>query len=364
MNLGSVIILLVSLAVLFGCCSDPTSTSDEHLTKLWELPLESLIATSFIATDNFLIFKTSDNTGKLYKVSKDGKSVRSASTGGCTRGTPILQSSVIYSNNCSSLYALKESDLSIIWSVTDFGFIPMPVADEKYVYATDRNVLRALDKSDGHTVWYTPKVGKNSANPVISGDTLYFVTWQLFADGFLYAFNTTDTTILYQRRIPYDSSKSQEGGSEAGVEIWNDRIFVAGSNRIFYCFNKTTGDSIWAFEADAPMDATPRVSDGIVYFGTLNRTCYALDASTGALKWTYRGVGSIILEPSFYQNYVMFKSLGDLLILDKQSGKEVLKMGSSEFSYDNAYWDVDGKIYAGGYRGSDQQTMLIAYQFR
>ena len=252
----SVIILLALLVTFFGSCSDPTSTSDEHLTKLWELPLESLARTSFAVTDNWLIFKTTSNTtGKLYKVSKDGKTVQSFPTGGCTRGTPVLQDSVIYTNNCvSSLYALKESDLTTIWSVTDFGFIAMPVADENYVYATDRNVLRALDKSDGHTVWYTPIVGKNSANPVISGDTLYFVTHQLFAVGFLYAINKSNGTMIYQRNIPYDSSKSQEGGSGAGVEIWNGRIFVAGSNRIFYCFNKTTGDSIWAFEADAPME--------------------------------------------------------------------------------------------------------------
>jgi len=116
--------------------------------------------------------------------------------------TPVLQDSFIYTNNCvSSLYALKESDLSTMWTVTDFGFIPMPVADERYVYATDRSVLRALAKSDGHTVWYAPIVGKNSANPVISADTIYFVTWQLFADGFLYAIDKTNDSILYQRKI-------------------------------------------------------------------------------------------------------------------------------------------------------------------
>jgi outer membrane protein assembly factor BamB len=148
--------------------------------------------------------------------------------------------------------------------------------------------------------------------------------------------------------------------------VWNNRVFVSGDNKIFYCFNKNNGDSLLSFKADAPIRVTPKVSDDKVYFGTLNRTCYALDANTGEFKWSYQGGGSILFEPSFYQNYVMFKASGALLVLDKNSGKELFKMSDSttKFDFENAYWDADGKIYAGGYRNSDQQPILIAYQFK
>ena len=85
---------------------------------------------------------------------------------------------------------------------------------------------------------------------------------------------------------------------------------------MFYCFHKANGQLIWSFLADAPIEVYPRVSDGMVYFGTLNRTCYALDASTGKQKWSFQGGGSIVLELSFYRSYVMFKSIGALLILE------------------------------------------------
>ncbi len=361
-----VCILLWCIEALVGCHDHPTETGEDRLTKLWEIQLESLASTGFSVYDNSLIFKTSSNiTEKLYKVTKDGKLLQSASTGGCTRGIPIVRDSIVYTGNCdNSLYALDVRDLSIVWSATDFGFMPMPIAGENFVYATDRNVIRALAKSDGHTVWYLPIVGLNTANPVVSGDTLYFTTWKWFADGYLYAINTADTTILYRRSIPYDPSKSQGGGSMGGVEIWNGRLFVAGSNRNFYCFDKATSDSIWAFETDAPMDCTPRVSDGIVYFGTLNGTCYALEASTGVLKWTYHARGSIVRDPAFYQSYVMFKSLGDLLILDKSTGRNILTLGSDELAFDNAFWDSDGKIFANGYKSTGLEGMLIGYQFK
>jgi len=117
--------------------------------------------------------------------------------------------------------------------------------------------------------------------------------------------------------------------------------------------------------ADASMEVSPRVSDGMVYFGTLNRTCYALDASTGKQQWSFQGGGSIVLEPSFYRSYVMFKSIGALLILEKGTGKDVVKMASTttEFGFNSAYWDGDGTIYVCGNIASNHQYRLVAYQF-
>jgi outer membrane protein assembly factor BamB len=198
------LVSIFSIATLIHGCSNPESPVDQHLKKLWELPIEGSILSSFTVTDQWLIFKTSGrNTGKLYKVSKDGDSVQTASTGGCTIGTARLHSGVLYSNSCSSIYALRDSDLSTIWNKSTFASIPILAVDDNFVYVTDLNVLSALDKTDASVIWSTPIVGKNSANPVIVGDTIYFATNQLFADGYLYAVNKTDGTIAYRITIPY-----------------------------------------------------------------------------------------------------------------------------------------------------------------
>lgn len=359
----------VFLCLLLNQCSNPVAPIEEHLQKLWEVPLSELSSSGIVVSDNSLIFKTLVNTaGQLYKVTKDGKSVQTASIGGCTHGKPVIQDNVIYHNTCTyALFALNGDDLSTIWSRTGFTWIPIPTVDENYVYITDLDFVSANDKATGHTVWSTDIIGKNGANPVIDGNTIYFATGGIFrGDGYLYSLNKNDGTINYQINIPYFEDKSQFGGSRAGVEIWNNFIYVSGDNRIFYCFNKNTGDLIWSFEADAPIEATSKVSEGYVYFGTLNRTCYALDANSGILKWTYQGGGSIMYEPCLYQNYIMFKASGALLILDKNNGKELFKMSSSttDYGYENAFWDADGKIYATGYRDSDQQPMLISFQFK
>jgi outer membrane protein assembly factor BamB len=362
-------IISIFISVLFfNLCSNPVSPADEHLQELWAIPLNDIAYSGFIVSNNHLIFKTSSVLyGKLYKVTKDGKILKTASTGGCTQGIPVVQDNIIYHNNCDILYSLREDDLSIIWSKSDFTWIPIPAADENYVYVTDLDAVYALEKTTGNTVWTTQIYGKNAANPVIDGDTLYFATGvDFFKDGYLYSINKITGDINYQVLIPYIQENSQIGGSMAGVTIWRNFILVSSDNWIIYCFSKTSGELVWSYKADAPIEVTSKVSEDKVYFGTLNTTCYALNAYTGEYLWSFRGGGSIQFEPSFYQNYVMFKASGALIILDKNSGKKIVLMdeGKIKYGYEKAYWDNDGKIYAGGYTDSDQKPMLIAFQFK
>ncbi len=353
----------------FNFCSDPLSPGDEHLHLLWTVPLSEISNSGFATYDNYLIFKTQIRAGgELYKVSKDGKEVRTAATGGCTDGIPVIDGNTIYTNNCDELYSLQGNDLTEIWKNSEFSWIPIPGVDDLYLYVTDQDLVRALDKFTGNTVWSTQINGKNAGKPEIDDSSIYFATGiDFFKDGYLYSINKRTGEINYEVLIPYIKENSQIGGSSSGVTLWRNYIYVTSTNRYIYCFNKSTGNLIWSYLADAPIEVTPAVSEDKVYFGTLNRTCYALNANTGNFIWTYQDIGSIKVQPLFYQNYVMFFEMGDIIILDKNSGKKILRMYDYEngkYGYFNAYWDTDGKIYASGYQSADQQTFLIAFQFK
>ena len=48
-----------------------------------------------------------------------------------------------------------------------------------------------------------------------------------------------------------------------------------------------TGDVQWTFDANGPISGSASVVDGIVYFSTLRRRTYGLDARTGRPVWIY-----------------------------------------------------------------------------
>jgi outer membrane protein assembly factor BamB len=357
------------IMLLFNSCSDPVSPVEEYLQKLWEVPVDTGAAASgFTISNNYIFFISQINpTGKLIKLGKDGKSILKYQTGGCSYGVPKVQDGVVYSNNCAgTVFAFNEYDLSLKWSLPYFQHIPLVSADENVLIVTDLNKVLSLNKSDGSLIWSVDIKGRVRTNPVIEEDKIYLTCGQWFMDGYLYCLNKYDGSVIYKFTIPYLPENSQEGGSRAGVEIWNDRLYVSGDNRYFYCFEKQTGNLIWSFLSDAIIEVTPVISEGYVYFGTLNKTCYALDAITGQKIWSYQGrTGSIIDIASFYKNYVIFPSGGAIVVLDKYSGKEffILKESTTEYGFSNAICDIDGKIYTSAYNESGQYY-LVAYQFK
>ncbi|MCS7283639.1 MAG: PQQ-binding-like beta-propeller repeat protein [Anaerolineae bacterium] len=52
---------------------------------------------------------------------------------------------------------------------------------------------------------------------------------------------------------------------------------------------------VWSFQAGGGIAVAPVVDNGVVYLGSTDGVFYALDAATGALRWTYN-VGAPILN--------------------------------------------------------------------
>ena len=90
-------------------------------------------------------------------------------------------------------------------------------------------------------------------------------------------------------------------GSQPAVV--GNTLYVGSTDAKFYALNATTGATRWAFDLTTvagpatasdpnPVRDGPAVADGIVYFGDSRGYLYAVDASTGQLRWATR------LEPT------------------------------------------------------------------
>lgn len=83
-------------------------------------------------------------------------------------------------------------------------------------------------------------------------------------------------------------------GAQSQPAVVGNTIYFGGTNGVFYALNATTGKLRWRFKttptarpgllANALRDA-PAVADGVVYFGDKRADMFALDAATGKLIW-------------------------------------------------------------------------------
>lgn len=119
----------------------------------------------------------------------------------------------------------------------------------------------------------------------------------------------------------------------------------------------------WKYKTAGAIMASPVVSDGLVYFGSLDSSFYALDVKTGAQKWKFGTKGQIRSTAAIHNNKLIFVSGDGLLYcLDKASGKTAwtFKTGGEKlyplYSFADYYQSSpqikDGRVYFGSGDGN------------
>jgi len=91
--------------------------------------------------------------------------------------------------------------------------------------------------------------------------------------------------LLWQRRL---------GGRPTAATIAADRLLVASiEEHTVYCLAADTGEPLWSFNAEGPVDSPPTIIDGrLAVFGCTAGWVYALRVSDGALVWRFQAAPS------------------------------------------------------------------------
>jgi outer membrane protein assembly factor BamB len=181
------------------------------------------------------------------------------------------------------------------------------------VVCGDTTVYR-LDPANGHQVWHTPVGGKSLATPAVGGG----------------------------------------------------RVYVGGDGPGLTALALGDGHQIWAFAGKSDHDwfGAPLLADGILYVATHNRFVYAVDAATGAPRWSTRlmtpGNVAPALDAKRHVLYVTTTTFGDnatLTALDSRSGTKLWETkigpinGSPVLSGDKLYVGAtSGYFYCYGLR--------------
>ena len=149
-------------------------------------------------------------------------------------------------------------------------------------------------------------------------------------------------------RAPFNSSPAVAG----------DRVYVGSDNNYLYCFDATTGDELWQFEAMYEVFCSPAVVDGRVYFGeglhyVNDALFYCVDALTGDLIWQFQTTSHTESSPVVTGDVVLFGAGEDgVFCLAKSDGTE--RWHFPGVHVDASPLVADGRVYFGSGYGDER----------
>lgn len=119
-----------------------------------------------------------------------------------------------------------------------------------------------------------------------------------------------------------------EGGSMAEKPlVHNGKVYFGSMDRNVYALDAQTGTLAWKYTADGGIIASsPVVSEGILYIGSYDYNLYALDVETGSLAWKFHTREKVLSTATVHGGRVYFGSNDrNLYCLDSRTGKMVWK---------------------------------------
>jgi outer membrane protein assembly factor BamB len=177
----------------------------------------------------------------------------------------------------------------ILWSTAlNQPVYSPPQAADGWVYLTSMqptgpNVF-AIDGGAGRVSWSFATQGAIAIPPTV-GKTQLFVASDIDNTHFLRAIDAKTGALIWQ----YTRDQPPECMCSQASIVSGNLLFAQSDGHSLYAFapnGAAPSKRIWQFPGDGAPLSGPVVADGLVVFGSGDHNVYALDAATGAVRWT------------------------------------------------------------------------------
>ena len=223
---------------------------------------------------------------------KTGQTIWTASlTYAVNFSSPTVADGIVYigSKDTGSshgiLWARDEATGAELWS-KDFGtgILGSPAVANGIVYVDNAKGVFALDSRRAERWVY--RSGDNGSPSVVDG-TLYFGSSGLIA--------------LNAATGQYKWRHDPIGGyiDLSSPAVANGTVYIGATDGNVYAINADTGALRWTYEQTrSPIESSPAVANGVVFIGSYNGRLYALDASSGVRLWSSPALPDSLIESS------------------------------------------------------------------
>ncbi len=142
------------------------------------------------------------------------------------------------------------------------------------------------------TLWRT-SIGEGSGSktqllsqPVIAGGKIYTMD----AQASVRALNAETGDLLWRHDLKSRGEEEEEGVLGGGLAFSGGRLFATTGFGDVIALAAASGKEIWRRPVMGPIRAAPTVKDGRVFIITITNELHVLDAETGRINWTHRGI--------------------------------------------------------------------------
>ena len=196
-----------------------------------------------------------------------------------------------------------------------------------------RGFVVAMNGKTGKELWRVWFGAIESSLLLVHG-VLYFGSW----DHHVYALDAKTHRVLWSH--PTDAEVNTSGAYASGT------VYFATDGGTLYALNATTGGLRWEFTGGREyFYATPTVAYGRVYIGNTDGTLYAFGAASGDLLWAQHAGTYIYSAAAVYRRTVYVGSYdGNLYAFDAATGARKWRFDSASAIH-GAPTIMDGVVY-------------------
>jgi outer membrane protein assembly factor BamB len=244
---------------------------------------------------------------------------------GYMKASPAVKGGRVYVGDLDGVfYCVSAADGKVVWKFEpETGGEIHASANfhgDNIIFGSHNSNLYCLSP-DGKQVWATPVDGPINAATAVVGDRAFATGC---SDGILHVIDLKNGKEL--------GSIDLVGQTLSTGAVSGDRIYVAMESNQVVAADLKTMKKLWTFEPPKraqPFRSSAAVSQGIVVAGSRDKKVYAIDAATGAEKWSFETADQVDASPVVVGDRVYVGSLsedGNFYVLDLKTGRKVQEL--------------------------------------